>query len=50
MKFTNGYWLIRPEYQMSYAVEYHRSSRLNGALSVLAPCHAVSGPRGNFGR
>ena len=41
MKFTNGYWLIRPEFQMSYAVEYYRSSRLNGALSVLAPCHAV---------
>lgn len=41
MKFTNGYWLIRPEYQMSYAVEYYRSSRTDSMLKVLAPCHPI---------
>ena len=41
MKFTNGYWLIRPEYQMSYAVEYYRSSRTDSMLKVLAPCRPI---------
>lgn len=41
MKFTNGYWLTRPEYKMNYAVEMHRMHRTQHEMRVLASCKHV---------
>ena len=41
MRFTNGYWLIRPEFEMSYAVEWRRTLSLDGCLTVAAPAHHI---------
>ena len=41
MRFTNGYWLIRPEFEMHYATEWYRTRRKDGCLSVLAPTKHV---------
>ena len=37
MKFTNGYWLLRDEYQATYAVEYHDHKIDGNTLTVYAP-------------
>ena len=42
MKFTNGYWMIRQEFQMSYAIEAYRMKRTSDALCVLASCKHVA--------
>ena len=36
MKFTNGYWLTRPEYDMIYARELYRAERRGNGLHVVA--------------
>ena len=36
MKFTNGYWLTKPEYIMSYAQEVNRVERRGDDLHVVA--------------
>ncbi|MEA4890609.1 MAG: alpha-xylosidase [Clostridiaceae bacterium] len=41
MKFTNGYWLLRPEITAHYAVEYYDSICRNKALTVFAPSKPV---------
>ena len=43
MRFTDGYWLTRPEFEMNYATEWHRTRRTDGRLSVLAPTRRVTG-------
>ncbi len=42
MKFTDGYWTIKPEYDIAYATEYYRAREEAGALRVLAPCVPVT--------
>ncbi len=46
MKFTNGYWLIRPEYQMTYATETYRLSHDDKSLTVLMPARHIGENRG----
>ncbi|MBP3655072.1 MAG: alpha-xylosidase [Clostridia bacterium] len=41
MRFTNGYWLTRQEYIMSYATQCVRVSRREDALEVISACRPV---------
>ncbi|MGI6184838.1 MAG: alpha-xylosidase [Candidatus Fimadaptatus sp.] len=43
MKFTNGYWVVKPEMEMRYATESFAAKLTPERLEVLAPCHHVSG-------
>lgn len=42
MKFTDGYWMIRPEFRMHYAAETYRVRRVQDELHVLAACKHVA--------
>ena len=46
MKFTNGYWLTKPEYEMNYAIESYSGRRTDDSLTVICPCVPVSGRGG----
>lgn len=46
MKFTDGYWLVKPEYRMDYAVETYRMTSDPESMTVLAPARHVGGNRG----
>lgn len=46
MKFTNGYWMTRPEYDMSYATEVYRAVPEGKALHILAATRPAGGRRG----
>ena len=41
MKFTNGYWLIRPNFQMQYATQTVRVEKRPDALHVLSACRPI---------
>lgn len=41
MKFTQGYWLIRQQYNMSYATQCVRVMKREKELEILAACHPV---------
>ena len=41
MKFTNGYWLIRPNFQMQYAPQAVRVEKRPDALHVLSACRPI---------
>ena len=41
MKFTNGYWLIRPNFQMQYATQAVRLEKRPDALHVLSACRPI---------
>lgn len=43
MKFTDGYWVIKPEMEMLYATEAYAAKLAPDKLEVLAPCHHISG-------
>ena len=43
MKFTNGYWLNKPEYDMHFAVQCGSAVIAEDALRVFCPCVPVSG-------
>ena len=43
MKFTNGYWLTKPEFRMSYATQCVRAEATEKSLRLLAACRAVRG-------
>ncbi|MBR6007468.1 MAG: alpha-xylosidase [Clostridia bacterium] len=43
MKFTNGYWLTRPEYRMDYASHCVRRQAEGGELKLLVACRPVRG-------
>lgn len=43
MKFTNGYWLLRPEYDLRFAVEYHRSQTYPDGMEILCPSASIQG-------
>ena len=37
MKFTNGYWLNRPEYDLHFALESYDATITADALRIIAP-------------
>ncbi|MCE5342381.1 MAG: alpha-xylosidase [Eubacteriales bacterium] len=37
MKFTNGYWLLKPEYDMTFAVEAYKWQTTENSLKALCP-------------
>lgn len=41
MKFTNGYWLIRPNFQMQYATQAVRVEKRPDTLHVLSACRPI---------
>ena len=41
MKFTNGYWLIRPNFQMQYATQAVRVEKRPDAVHVLSACRPI---------
>ena len=43
MKFTNGYWLTRPEFKMNYAAQCVRAEEADRSLRLLAACRTVKG-------
>ena len=43
MKFTNGYWLLRPNFDMLYATQLIRTQKTSDSLHVLAATRAVEG-------
>ena len=43
MKFTNGYWLTKPEYELNFAIESYSSRRTENTLTVICPCVPVTG-------
>lgn len=46
MKFTNGYWLIRPEFDMNYATEVYQVKADDRRLTILAATRHVCGNKG----
>ena len=42
MRFTNGYWMTRQEFAMSYATQCVRTIRSESALQVISACRPVS--------
>ncbi len=47
MKFTDGYWMTKPNFNMLYATQCVRVEQLPGALHVLSACRPVRG-RGDY--
>ena len=43
MKFTDGYWMLKPEYEMHFAVEYYRSQTSPDGMEILCPSVPVQG-------
>ena len=43
MKFTDGYWVIKPEMEMQYAVEAYTAKLSDEKLEVFAPCRHIGG-------
>ena len=43
MKFTNGYWMTKPEYRMDFATQCVRAEQAGGELRLLAACRPVRG-------
>ncbi len=43
MKFTNGYWMLKPEYEINFAVEAYRWQADAQSLRVLCPGVPVTG-------
>lgn len=41
MKFTRGYWLTRPNFNMNYATQCVRSEACGNLLRVLSACNPV---------
>ena len=41
MKFTDGYWLLSPDYDVHYALQYEDSVINEQSVTVLAPCRPV---------
>lgn len=46
MKFTDGYWMTRPEFDMSYATEVYQVKELDKGLRVLAATRHLGGNKG----
>ena len=43
MKFTDGYWVIKPEMEIQYAVEAYTAKLSDEKLEVFAPCRHIGG-------
>ena len=43
MKFTNGYWMTKPEFRMDFATQCVRAEEDHGKLKLLAACRPVRG-------
>ena len=43
MKFTNGYWLTKPEFRISYATQCVRAEQVGNVLHLLAATQPVRG-------
>ena len=43
MKYTNGYWLTKPEYDMHFAVQCGSAAITEDALRIFCPCVPVQG-------
>lgn len=43
MKFTDGYWVVKPEMEMHYAAEAYAAKLSPKKLEVLAPCRRING-------
>ena len=43
MKFTNGYWLTRPEYDLHFAIESFSARITKDSLTVICPCVPSNG-------
>ncbi|MDD3334780.1 MAG: alpha-xylosidase [Eubacteriales bacterium] len=43
MKFTNGYWLLKPEFDMHFAVESYRAKKTGNCLEILCPTKKING-------
>ncbi len=41
MKFTNGYWMTKPEYRMNFATQCVRAEQAGRELRLLAACRPV---------
>ena len=41
MKFTNGYWMTKPEYQLDFATQCVRAEKAGNTLRLLAACRPV---------
>ena len=46
MKFTDGYWLTKPEYELNYAIESYAARRTEESLTIICACVPVSGRGG----
>lgn len=46
MKFTDGYWLTRPEYKLDYAMEAYRVMAEDKALRIIAAARRIGADRG----
>ncbi len=42
MKFTDGYWVIKPEFDLHYAIESYRAQMTEDSLSILCPTVPVN--------
>lgn len=43
MKFTNGYWVNKPEYQLDFAVQLYSARATEDALRIICACVPVEG-------
>ena len=43
MKFTNGYWINRPEYDLHFAIQSYTATITEDALRIICPSVPVSG-------
>jgi len=42
MRFSNGYWMIKQDYVMSYATQCVRANKSDKALQVISACRPVN--------
>lgn len=43
MKFTDGYWMLDPNFEVHYALQYERHRPVDGGVEILASCRPVNG-------
>ena len=46
MKFTNGYWLNRPEYDLHFAIQSFDATITESALRIICPTVPAQGRGG----
>ena len=48
MKFTNGYWMTRPEYDLHYAIQSYSATITDDALRIVCPTVPAEGRGGTM--